>query len=355
MMLANATEYCAYCPKLCRPACPVSHADGREAVIPQQKMATLGEMARGLRPWEPEFASVLWACTGCLRCRTWCAHGIEVGPALEAGRAVARARGAAPASLHDFAGRFHARIAADAGRLVGRHHARMASRAELALLPGCDALDLVEPALAALAAAGMHAVVANAMPSAGEALLGAGETEAFLDHARRLCAALSGYRRVVTSCPGCAHALRVRIPALGLAPPPVWHVAEALAPHAARLAPARRAARVAYLDACHLGRHLGAHDEPRALVRAAGDLVEFPHAREDGACAGGGALLPITAPDTARRIAAERLAEARDLGIDCIATACPTSRRLLRRVATDGVAVLDIVELIATPAREEPP
>jgi len=34
-------EYCTYCPKMCRHACPVSTATARETWIPQAKMSTL--------------------------------------------------------------------------------------------------------------------------------------------------------------------------------------------------------------------------------------------------------------------------------------------------------------------------
>ncbi len=47
----DALELCTYCPKLCRHACPVANATGRETFTPQSKMQLLNMLRREAIPW----------------------------------------------------------------------------------------------------------------------------------------------------------------------------------------------------------------------------------------------------------------------------------------------------------------
>src|SRR5262245_15960472 len=109
-------EYCTYCPKMCRHACPVSNASGVETYIPQAKMATLHRVRRGNEPWAPETTERLWACTGCGHCTTYCLHGVTPGVTLFAGRAEAVRRGVGHAALERYPERFRAREERLSGR-----------------------------------------------------------------------------------------------------------------------------------------------------------------------------------------------------------------------------------------------
>jgi Fe-S oxidoreductase len=92
--VARQLDYCTFCPKMCRHACPVSTASGRETHIPQAKMDRLNQIRLGRSPWTPETTDPLWACTGCRHCTMYCDH--EPARAV-AGRAEAVQRGAASA------------------------------------------------------------------------------------------------------------------------------------------------------------------------------------------------------------------------------------------------------------------
>src|SRR5436305_3900701 len=81
------TTLCTYCPKLCRPACPVSTVEGRETVTPWGKMRSLGERLRGAVPEDPEHAATSYACTGCMRCFELCHLDNPVAESLRDGRA----------------------------------------------------------------------------------------------------------------------------------------------------------------------------------------------------------------------------------------------------------------------------
>jgi dimethylglycine catabolism B len=91
--LRRALELCEFCPKMCRFACPVSEATSREAFTPWGKVSLAALSGRA-----PEASAALafGACTGCLRCQTYCAHSNDVPALLYAARAGAVRVGTAP-------------------------------------------------------------------------------------------------------------------------------------------------------------------------------------------------------------------------------------------------------------------
>src|SRR3954464_5064327 len=90
------TTLCTFCPKLCRPACPVSTVEGRETVTPWGKMRAMGEVARGVAPADAARLAPAYACTGCERCFELCDLDNPVAATLRDGRAEAYALGVAP-------------------------------------------------------------------------------------------------------------------------------------------------------------------------------------------------------------------------------------------------------------------
>src|SRR5688572_29794892 len=128
---------------MCRHACPVSNATGRETFIPQAKMDRLNQLRRGNVAWSPASAEPLWACTGCRQCTTFCEHGNEPGLVLFAGRVRANAAGAGHPNLAGYPDRFRNRD----HRLVTQLRTELArspvpdSDNAVGLWPGCDGID----------------------------------------------------------------------------------------------------------------------------------------------------------------------------------------------------------------------
>jgi Fe-S oxidoreductase len=114
-----------------------------------------------------------------------------------------------------------------------------------------------------------------------------------------------------------------------------------------RLTPVPGAGELRYHDPCQLGRGLGVYDAPRrVLTRATGRAPgEFVLQGKHAACSGAGGLLPVTMPETARRIAAARQKEHGDAGGGEIVTACASSLVALRKAGPDRVS--DVVSWIA--------
>lgn len=342
--------YCAYCPKLCRFACPVSTVEARETTTPWGKMSALHHVAEGNLPLEPELAATWWSCTGCLRCKTFCDHGNEVAAALGAGRAEAMRAGVAPPAAvlakQDHPARVE-RAARAAAEIFGD---RLDARSETLFVPGCTAC-VVAPGDARDTLHAVDSLVARragvrARRCCGMPLLDAGDVDGFVGAARALLAELDGAREVVFADPGCLYALRVIAPLCGVTSTTrLVHVSELAAEHLDRV-PLRTVASnepVRYHDPCRLGRGLGVYDAPRAvLARLLGRAPdELAFSRERAECSGAGGLLPRTAPESSEAIARERARAHEEAGGGILVTACPgAARALARAVGPDRVADL---------------
>ena len=102
-MLGRKKEFetCAYCPKLCRGACPVSQAEPRESLTPWGKMTLAWRAQRDAEGSNAEIAKTAWACTGCLACANTCDHKNPVAQTLLDVRAYAQEQGWAPQTVQE--------------------------------------------------------------------------------------------------------------------------------------------------------------------------------------------------------------------------------------------------------------
>lgn len=355
--LETSLTYCTYCPKLCRHTCPVSHAEAKETLTPQTKMANLRRLhlqtvtgAEAKAHTDP-----LYGCTGCGACTEACLHGVEVGPSLFIGRAEAERDGRGHEALRDLPARFvaHARAAADEIR-ESIPQRRRPAEAQVAFLPGCGAPGLATTMLALCDRLGADyvAVADTTLACGGYPLLAAGQHDEFRLHAERFVKELRGYARVVMHCPSCAHTMKRDYARFGVPVPfQVEHTVEFLESFTERLPIQQKRGRVFYHDPCYLGRHQGLYDPPRRLAnKAVDELVEFSRNRGESECSGGGGLLPITMPSTASAIADHRLTEVKEAHADTVVTSCSSCKKQLTR---DGVTAVDLIELLnaaTTPA-----
>jgi Fe-S oxidoreductase len=351
--LETSLNYCTFCPKLCRHACPVSNAEARETVVPQAKMATMRLYRLGAIERNTGAADPLYACSGCGACTEQCRHGITPGRHLFTGRADAEAHGHGHPALEALPERVraHAEKAARAVREVVPGE-RFPSEAEVALLPGCDDPEGAKAVLALADRAGAPylGVADVSIGCGGYPLLAGGFPDAFRLHAEALAKQLQGYARVVVACPACAWAMKREYPAHGVPlRPQVVHTTEFIAEFVERLPHPEKRGAAFYHDPCYLGRHLGVYDAPRKLLARAGSEVrELSRARAESECTGGGGVLPLTRPETADAMAAWRLTEVKEAGASEVVTACPTCKHRLSR---DGVRARDVIEVLEEATR----
>jgi Fe-S oxidoreductase len=354
----DALEKCVFCPKLCRSACPVSNAEPRETLTPWGKMSMAYFSARGDVPLESSYANPAWACTGCHACKETCDHKNDVATTLLDARTALVEKGLGPEGATRTIAKFAAHQEATrrgVRELCG--HRAVRSDARDALLVGCSYVRGARPeATHAIDAATalLRGPVALTEACCGLPLLLAGDQKGFARQAEVFARATKRAERVLVADAGCAMALRVRYPAIGVRlDARIELLVEVAARELGSLGAVEEASSqepVRYHDPCQLGRGLGVYEAPRAvLTRALGRAPDEFDARRDRAiCSGGGGLLPVTMPRASRGIGDARVAEHERAGGGRIVTACASSLLSFRRAKARAD---DIVTWIARAAR----
>ncbi|MEZ4435198.1 MAG: (Fe-S)-binding protein [bacterium] len=299
-------ETCAFCPKLCRWACPVADAEGRETVTPWGLMTLVDDVARGRARLDAVTAEVFAHCTGCRRCQHVCKHDNEMPTALMAARAEAVAAGVAPRGWSAWAEALPPQSPSLDALPAGGEAVLLAGRADEARIAA---------SLALLAAAGRvvgrPVVGGRTLRDTGHRFVAAGRPERAA--AARAAVLATGAKVVICLDAEDVEALRFGEPG----GPRALHLVEALAGRLDALRPAV-AGDVLYLDACRLGRGLGLVDAPRALLQAVvrGAVHGAVTAGEAGSCCGAGAALPAVDPAAAAATGAAMASESVTAGDD---------------------------------------
>ncbi|RJO72496.1 MAG: (Fe-S)-binding protein, partial [Myxococcales bacterium] len=323
----RALDYCTYCPKLCTFACPASDVERREAVTPWAKMTLANLLVKGQVTLAADTAEPLYHCLACRLCTTYCKHGNEVGEALADARAWAVERGLphpALAALSENYRRFGNAPGIEAGkrlRLILPDRC-FAPDAEAIYFPAAETIAKRPQEIAAVFSVfdklGLDTVACHDGPSScvGMPLYWAGFRRLFRDHAARVADDLARYRLIVSSSPETVYALKALYEETGVDfRRRVRHLVEFIEPHLAGITPASKAEeRVALHEPAYLVRYLGLGHSVRQLVERFTEEPLTPFVwREDGAYpAGTSGALPLILPEAARKIAAERLRQARE-------------------------------------------
>ena len=108
---------------------------------------------------------------------------------------------------------------------------------------------------------------------------------------------------------------------------------------------------ITYHDPCYLGRHNGIYDEPREVLgKVAGlKLVEMADTRQDSLCCGGGGGRIWMETPKEERFSDLRVAQAKDVGADVLATSCPyciSNFEESRLSLEDAPEIKDITEIV---------
>ncbi|HZQ41994.1 MAG TPA: (Fe-S)-binding protein [Acidobacteriaceae bacterium] len=157
-------------------------------------------------------------------------------------------------------------------------------------------------------------------------------------------------QKIVAICPHCVRTIATDWREYGVAPE-IEHHSEFMARHADRL-PQQDGGAIVYHDPCYLGRYRDVYDEPRAVVKKSGELVEAERHRERSFCCGAGGGLAFLGEEPGERVSSVRAKELLATGAKTIGTACPFCNTMFRD-ATAAVAgdapplVLDIAQLTA--------
>jgi Fe-S oxidoreductase len=164
------------------------------------------------------------------------------------------------------------------------------------------------------------------------------------------------FQKIVTACPHCFNTIKNEYPDFD-GRFHVMHHSELLDDlvRSGRLQVDRaRAERVAYHDACNLGRYNGIYDQPRRVVAAipGTQMVEMQLNRERGFCCGGGGGRAWLEEHEGRRVNQMRVEQALDVKPNVLASACPFCLTMFEdgvkaKEVAGQLKTLDIAELLA--------
>ncbi len=157
-------------------------------------------------------------------------------------------------------------------------------------------------------------------------------------------------KRLVSICPHCVRTILEDWREFGTEFQ-IEHHSELLARHAAKLPGNGANRRVAFHDACYLGRYRGIYDAPREVIARSGKVLEPARTRERGFCCGAGGGLVFLGEEKGKRVNLERAQQLLETRPDVVGAACPFCNTMLR----DGLAaavpeppqLLDIAQIAA--------
>ncbi len=350
---------CKYLFRDYRPSCPSGEYFGFETYYASGRIGIARGIATGDLEWDETLLRPIFACTTCGSCEVQCLapHRDHIVEMIEELRAQAVERlGALP---HHRA--FAEKIQSVHNPYGAAHHGRriatkldLPRTAPVVYFVGCTSMyrenEIRDATLHILSRLGVDFTVIDEY-CCGSPLLRTGQAglavQVAAHNVREI--ANSGARVVVTSCAGCLRTLRDDYESLGLSTGvEVLHITEFLAEHLTREHLTRMDLTVTYHDPCHLGRHAGIYEAPRAALETIGvETMEMSRNRANAWCCGAGGGVKSVFPDFALWTARRRLEEASETGAEVLTSACPFCRRNLSDTA-DGyrLDVRDVVELV---------
>lgn len=354
-------QHCYNCPNLCRHACPVADADQNEMSTPQAKMATMKLLSSKKMSWSKEAAMQAYKCSNCGDSTESCELNNPVASILDQFRILAFKKGMTPQSVYRYCEDFKYRNNPYKVRLQEKLQKHLPSKSfepsGVTYFPGCTEIHHNVEAIGHTLQLfdklkiGPTSVFDGAIQCCGYPLLMAGDVQGFKEHAEVMMHMLEEYPVIVSGAPACLFTLQQLYPAHGFPLKPRFvSVVEFLDScisqknfHVRKGVPTR----VAYHDPCYLGRYMGVYESPRRILTTVSGEVprEFRRCREHSHCSGGGGLLPVSCPETAKKMAINRLNEFKETGASVLVTACPTCEHRFRKYG-QRVQVKNMVEFL---------
>lgn len=320
----------------------------------------------------------IWACTTCRACQEHCPVFVgHVDTIVDARRYLLDAEGVPPTLSRALEGLTLAgnpQMLPPEGRsthleALGVPLVEPSAKPDLVYWLGCVGAfepKAQETALAIakiLRAAGVDFAILGSMEKCcGDPARRVGEEGLFQELARQNIENLRnlGVKRLLTSCPHCYNTFRNEYPLLGAEFSVVHHadfILDLLRAKRFELGPPSDDP-VAFHDPCYLGRYNGIYGAPRQVLKLlhGANALEMKRNRDKSLCCGGGGGQMYLEATGGTRIGHLRLAEARQLPVRSLVTACPFCKIMLDDASqydaqAAPVRVKDIAELVCDAAR----
>lgn len=369
--LSDEIYACAQC-NYCR-ICPVYRIEGWESVSPRGKLYLL-KLALNGSQLDAMMLKDFFKCTTCGLCENVCAVDIPlIGFWEEARNRLVRAKGPLPA---------HKKLAENIGIQMNIYGEERNLRdgwlpedvevtdSETLFFAGCTASyrvrEIAESAVRIFSHFGIEFnYLGREEICCGSTLIRTGQREKAERLVERNIRVWEKNRvdTIITTCAGCYRTFALDYPKICEKRSlefnfEVLHLSQFIEREAGKAIKegmkAKLKGRATYHDPCHLGRHAGVYDEPRALIKAAGlELVEMEHSRENSLCCGAGGGVRAQFRDLSLEVGKLRFEEALKLDVDYLISSCPFckmhlshSKKVLGLERNDKPEVLDISEIV---------
>lgn len=395
--MAKAVQACVHC-GFCLPTCPTYRVLGQETDSPRGRILLMKEVLEGKIPAEDAQLHID-RCLGCLACETSCPSGVKYGELLSPYRAKRRSEGAAggnrlrrwlAAVTLPYPWRF--RLAMRMGQLGNRLRFLTPSvlRPMLdlvpAALPSAQSVSKFTPALGevrarvALLLGCAQTVLAPRINAAVIRVLSQNGCEVHVPKTQTCCGALSWHigddrqaarfaranlaafpadiEYIVTTAAGCGSGLHdypliltgtpladqattlasktrdisAFLDKLGIVPPP----------------PMKRALKVAYHDACHLGHAQRVRSQPRRILLSIPG-IELIEIADSEICCGSAGTYNMDQPELSTQLGREKAAKIIATGADIVAMGnigCEVQIQRYLKEAGSPMQVMHTIELL---------
>ncbi|MBN1678405.1 MAG: (Fe-S)-binding protein [Candidatus Thermoplasmatota archaeon] len=339
---------CGYC----RDVCPVYGQIGWESSTPRGKVYYLKQIA-GKTPMDrllrrqskitPEFVERVFQCTSCGACEHNCHVEIDFPKLWEEVKEWLISEGYGPPEAHK---KIRERVVAKKNPYdepIEKRPAwlpkdiKLSDKPEVVFFTGCTEAFRTQPlAVSTVRLLDKAGVKFNILGEdewcCGSPLIRTGQKRYVIDElAPHNVNEMEkrGWNAMVIACAGCYNTIKNDYPEMiGKPPFKIYHLTEYLDQliKDGRLKFTKEyKKKVGYHDPCHLGRHAKIYDPPRNVLKAIPGLtlVQIKAEREDAMCCGAGGGFKSAFNNMAEEVAAERVRQFVDAGVDVIATSCP--------------------------------
>ena len=313
-------------------------------------------------------AQTLWACTTCRACVQECPMLIEhVDAIVGIRRNLTLTQGSAPNKVPQMLENLRQTATQNGDDNKARYYwaidlgvktVQPNTSVDVLLVAGEGAFDMryqrtLRALVRLLKAADIDFAVMGALENdTGDTARRLGDEATFQRLAKRNIATFSNlsFNRILTADPHVLHSLKNEYPAFGGHYEVLHHstfLAQLVSNGALKLSKSSETRKLSYHDPCYLARYNNETESPRALLKSIGlQVSEMERSGMRGRCCGGGGGAPLTDIPGKQRIPDIRIHDARSIGAEVVAVACPQCTAMLEGVV-DRPEVLDIAELLA--------
>ena len=377
---------CGYCISVCE-------AHGQtpwESVTPRGKIYYLNQLDKvgmGVEDMllgrkvtvSPEFVDAIYKCTGCGNCEAVCHANIHLVALWENVRAWLVKNDYGPMPAHKA---MHEKIAANHNPYGEPDETRSAwwpkdventAVPDVIFFAGCTAsyrmMEIAKAGVTVLSRAGVKiGTMGSEEWCCTSPLIRTGDRELSLEFSQHTVETAdgTGAKDMVMTCSGCYKTILNDAGKFYSKPGQnVYHFSQ----YVERLIAERKLplnnefkAKATYHDPCHLGRHAGVFEPPRNVIKKIKgiEFVEMYRSRDTSRCCGAGGGYKSQYGDYAVNVAAERIADAEEVGADLIISCCPFCVLNLKagaKKAGSKIKVMDLSEVllqVTAPKQEGP-